>query len=196
MLCALLQFGSLVSAVNRPSPPTARTRRSEPRTALSKRFSSQSSSIRSCAGDDDERRAHHVEPEDRPEFLGQPHQMLHRRGRVQRQHVADHRLVRRMRDRTQFVGGRHCRSISCRADTPTPSLPGQTRSVCERSDEQSILVSPRHGLLRFARNDDAARSSTKSLSTPFDQFGADLIRLFLLRPMAAVRAPDISPDRE
>ncbi|MFK4402446.1 hypothetical protein ABIF31_009003 [Bradyrhizobium elkanii] len=47
MLCALLQFGSLVSAVNRPSPPTARTRRSEPRTALSKRFSSESSSTRS-----------------------------------------------------------------------------------------------------------------------------------------------------
>ena len=47
MLCALLQFGSLVSAVNSPSPPTARTRRSEPRTALSNRFSSESSSIRS-----------------------------------------------------------------------------------------------------------------------------------------------------
>src|SRR3978361_2120503 len=47
MLCALLQFGSEVSAVNRPSPPTARTRRSEPRTALSKRFSSLSSSIKS-----------------------------------------------------------------------------------------------------------------------------------------------------
>ena len=47
MLWALLQFGSEVSAVNRPSPPTARTRRSEPRTALSKRFSSLSSSIRS-----------------------------------------------------------------------------------------------------------------------------------------------------
>src|SRR5882762_4304805 len=47
MLCALLQFGSLVSAVNSPSPPTARTQRSEPRTALSNRFSSESSSTRS-----------------------------------------------------------------------------------------------------------------------------------------------------
>src|ERR1700712_1332828 len=47
MLCALLQFGSEVSAVNSPSPPTARTRRNAPRTALSKRFSSLSSSIRS-----------------------------------------------------------------------------------------------------------------------------------------------------
>ena len=37
----------MVSAVNRPSPPTARTRRSGPRTALSKRFSSLSSSTRS-----------------------------------------------------------------------------------------------------------------------------------------------------
>ena len=47
MLCALLQFGSVVSAVNRPSPPIARTRRSGPRTALSKRFSSLSSLTRS-----------------------------------------------------------------------------------------------------------------------------------------------------
>src|ERR1700744_2559704 len=47
MLCALLQFGSSVSAVNRPSPPIARTRRNGPRTALSKRFSSLSSSTRS-----------------------------------------------------------------------------------------------------------------------------------------------------
>src|SRR6202041_1009696 len=47
MLCALLQFGSLVSAVNRPSPATARTRRNGPRTAFSKRFSSLSSSTRS-----------------------------------------------------------------------------------------------------------------------------------------------------
>src|SRR5260370_15716119 len=48
MLCALLQFGSLVWAVNSRSPPTARTRRSEPRTALSKRLSSESASTRSC----------------------------------------------------------------------------------------------------------------------------------------------------
>src|SRR3984893_10369347 len=47
MLCALLQFGSDVSAVNRASPATARTRRKGPRTALSKRFSSESSSTRS-----------------------------------------------------------------------------------------------------------------------------------------------------
>jgi len=67
----------MVSAVNNPSPPTARTRRSEPRTALSKRFSSESSSITIVAGNDDKRRAHHVEPEDRPQLLGEPHQMLH-----------------------------------------------------------------------------------------------------------------------
>src|ERR1700688_579266 len=47
MLCALLQFGSLVSAGNRPSPAIARTRRNGPRTALSKRFSSDSSLTRS-----------------------------------------------------------------------------------------------------------------------------------------------------
>src|SRR5664279_5031695 len=47
MLCALLQFGSEVSAVNRPSPPIARTLRRGPRTTLSKRFSSESSLTRS-----------------------------------------------------------------------------------------------------------------------------------------------------
>ena len=59
------------------------------------------------AGDDDDRRPHHVEPEDRPELPGQPGQILHRRGRIQQQHVADHRFGRRLRDRTQSVGGRH-----------------------------------------------------------------------------------------
>src|SRR5271165_1932608 len=47
MLWALPQFGSVVSAVNRPSPAIARTRRKAPRTALSNRFSSLSSSTRS-----------------------------------------------------------------------------------------------------------------------------------------------------
>ena len=65
------------------------------------------------AGDDDDRRAHHVEPEDRPQLLGQPRQVLHRRARIQRQHIADHRLGRRLGDRTQSVGGRHRDSVSC-----------------------------------------------------------------------------------
>ena len=34
--------------------------------------------------DDHDRRAHHVEPENRTEFPGQPGQVLHRRGRIQR----------------------------------------------------------------------------------------------------------------
>ena len=57
------------------------------------------------AGDDDDRRTHHVEPEDRPELLGKPGQVLHRRGQIQRQHVADHRLGRRLRNRVQTVLG-------------------------------------------------------------------------------------------
>src|SRR6266850_2421427 len=48
MLCAFCQLGSCVSAVNKASPPSMRTRRSEPRTALSKRFSSLSSATRSA----------------------------------------------------------------------------------------------------------------------------------------------------
>ena len=64
------------------------------------------------AANNDERRAHHVEPEDRPQFLGEPNQMLHRCVGIQRQHVADDRLFRRMRYRTQFVGGRHLGRVS------------------------------------------------------------------------------------
>src|SRR3979409_2319907 len=48
MLCALLQFGSVGQAVNSASPAIRRTRRSEPRTDLSNRFSSLSSSTRSA----------------------------------------------------------------------------------------------------------------------------------------------------
>ena len=65
------------------------------------------------ARDNDKRRTHHVEPVDRPEFFCQPHHVLDRRGRVQRQYVADHWLGRRMRDRTQSVAGRHCGIVSC-----------------------------------------------------------------------------------
>ena len=54
-----------------------------------------------------ERRAHHVEPENRPVFLGHPGEMLRRRRRIHRQHVADHRLGRRVRYRAQFIDGRH-----------------------------------------------------------------------------------------
>ena len=60
------------------------------------------------AGDNDQRRAHHVKPEDGPQFLGQPRQILHRRGRIERQHVADHRFGRRMGDRAQSVARSHC----------------------------------------------------------------------------------------
>jgi hypothetical protein len=51
------------------------------------------------SGYDDERCAHHVEPENRPQLPGKPHQALRRRGRIQRQHVADHGLGRRLRNR-------------------------------------------------------------------------------------------------
>ena len=51
------------------------------------------------AGDKDDRCAHHVEPEDRSELPGEPGEVLHWRRRIQRQHIADHRLGRRLRDR-------------------------------------------------------------------------------------------------
>ena len=52
---------------------------------------------------DDKRRAHHVEPEDRPLLAGDPHQVLDRRPAVDGQHVAQQRRARRMRNWMQFV---------------------------------------------------------------------------------------------
>jgi hypothetical protein len=59
------------------------------------------------AANDHKGHAHHVEPEDRTEFPGHPHQTLDRRGRIQRKCIAEHRLRRRMRDWAQSVLGRH-----------------------------------------------------------------------------------------
>ncbi len=106
------------------------------------------------AGDDDQRRAHHVEPEDRPQFLGQPRQVLHRRGRIQRQHIADHRLGRRMRNRTQSVGRRHCGSFSCpcRASIVIAS---RSAATVIRGDAAHRTRNGRSlDCCRLARNDD------------------------------------------
>src|SRR6202020_2078133 len=179
MLCALLQFGSLVSAVNRPSPPTARTRRSGPRTALSKRFSSLSSSTRSC-----------------PETItiGAPI--------MSSQKIGPNSLASRARfctgavessdsmlPTTGLVGGcgiglnllldAICVSVSCPCTVSTP------RHCDEHSDEAIQFF--------FAGLDCCASLGmtrlgillSESPSTPFDQLGADFFRLFLLRPMAA-----------
>ena len=51
----------------------------------------------------DQRRAHHVEPEDRPLLAGDAHQVLDRRAAVDREHVAQHRRARWMGNRMQLV---------------------------------------------------------------------------------------------
>src|SRR4029453_2356059 len=197
MLCALLQFGSLVSAVNRPSPPTARTRRSEPRTALSKRFSSESSSMRSW-----------------------PETMTSGAPIMSGQKIGPSSLVSRtmcwigalessdsMLPTTGLVGGRGI-GLNLLGDAIAKLSPAVTylsaviaseatllrllrklrrvqvrRSASARRRKQSSSCACGRGLLRrFApRNDDPL---AKPLSTPLDQLGADLFRLFLLRPMA------------
>ncbi len=158
MLCALLQFGSLVSAVNRPSPPIARTRRSDPAHHLVEALFVGQLVDEVMAGDDHDRRAHHVEPEDRPQLLGEPGQMLHRRAGIEREHVADHGLGRRLRNRTQSVLGRHCRMcfpclLSCAARMVV--IPGR----CEAPDPESRDS----GLRCFAspRNDGPKRALAK-----------------------------------
>jgi len=176
----LAQFGSVVSAVNRPSPATARTRRSGPPHRLSKRFSSLSSSTRSAPETMDERRAHHIEPVDRSQLLGEPRQVLHRRGESSEQHVADHGLP----------GGRGIGlnllddAIAVVSPAVSISFRSSFRGWSERTDPNDEIPG---SMPRIARNDDFVVNQTAF--TPFDQFCADLVRLFLLRPMAA------SPDR-
>ena len=51
----------------------------------------------------DQRRAHHVEPEDRPLLAADPHEVLDRRVAVDGEHVAQHRRARRMGNRMQLV---------------------------------------------------------------------------------------------
>ena len=55
------------------------------------------------ARDDDQRCAHHVEPEDRALLARDAHEVLDRRAAVDREHVAQHRRARRMRNRMQLV---------------------------------------------------------------------------------------------
>src|SRR3984893_8038604 len=143
MLCALLQFGSDVSAVKRPSPATARTRRSGPRTALSKRFSSDSSSTRSC-----------------PETItiGAPI--------MSSQKIGPNSLANR---------ARFCTGAVESSDSMLPT----TGLVGGRGIGLSLLFDAICEFVSLPLN------SAEPLSTPFDQLGADLLRLFLLRPMAA-----------
>src|SRR5882757_2311701 len=135
MLWALLQFGSLVSAVNSPSPPTARTLRSEPRTALSKRFSSLSSSTRSW-----------------------PETMTSGAPIMSSQKIGPSSLVSRTKCCTGAVE-------SSDSMLPTTGFVGGCGIGLSLLVDAIILAKP--------------------LSTPFDQPGADFVRLFLLRPMAA-----------
>src|SRR6516162_3306198 len=149
MLCALPQFGSVVSAVNRPSPATARTRRSGPRTALSNRFSSESSSTRSC-----------------PETTTSGAPIM------SSQKIGPSSFASRVR----FCTG---------AEESSDSMLPTTGLVGGRGIGLSLFFA---GVLNFPldRQGMTTSSSAKPLSTPFDQLGADFVRLFLLRPMAAV----------
>src|SRR5580704_16010667 len=194
MLCALLQFGSVVSAVNRPSPATARTRHNGPRTALSKRFSSESSSTRSW-----------------PETMtiGEPI--------MSSQKIGPSSLASRARfctgavessdsmlPTTGLVGGCGI-GLSLLVDAIDWWSPAWSslEAVIPGSRHSGMVRRTRPGISRFRvrcfaspRNDgpdhlaattmrNFPTSSPESPSTPFDQLGADLFRLFLLRPVAA-----------
>src|SRR6266702_3481698 len=178
MLCALIQFGSLVSAVNRPSPPTARTRRSAPRTVLSKRFSSESSSTRSW-------------PE--TTTIGEPI--------MSSQKIGPSSLASRVRcctgaaessdsmlPTTGLVGGcgigssRFLDDIDVRI--PLVVIPG--RCAAWNPESRGCGFGPADHPGTTLQLTPTTASSPKPPSTPFDQLGADLLRLLLLRPMAAV----------
>src|SRR5712672_3405149 len=189
MLCALLQFGSLVSAVNSPSPPTARTLRSEPRTALSKRFSSLSSSTRSW-----------------------PETMTSGAPIMSSQKIGPSSLVSRtkcctgavessdsMLPTTGFVGGcgiglsRLVDAIEVVSPAGCIVPPDAAQRVSDAllsrgpRDEHRWIMGPRSAEQREGRCTASGTRCllSKSSFTPFDQLGADLFRLFLLRPMAA-----------
>src|SRR5262245_29951698 len=176
MLWALLQFGSDVSAVNRPSPPTARTRRNGPRTALSKRFSSESSSTRSW-----------------------PETMTSGAPIMSSQKIGPSSFASRVRfctgaeessdsmlPTTGLVGGcgiglslflfgaiansfpSHIiiASIVARVSEATPGSPAYRCAHAGYTLDCFVAYAP--------RDDDAIASSTKPLPTPFDQLGTDL----------------------
>src|SRR5665213_301701 len=186
MLCALLQFGSVVSAVNRPSPATARTRRSGPRTALSKRFSSLSSSTRSW-----------------PETItiGEPI--------MSSQKIGPNSFASRARfctgavessdsmlPTTGLVGGcgiglsRLVEAIAGYLPVVLPYAPRhpEVRALARLEGRTagtfiaSILRGSPKGL---APQDDAVFASPKFPPAPLDQLVADLLGFFLLGPVAA-----------
>src|SRR6266404_260235 len=67
-----------------------------------------------------------------------------------------------------------------------PDPESRDSPMCNCTSEVRRFASPRNDRSsRFACNDDVVVRSSKSSFTPFDQLGADLVRLFLLRPMAA-----------
>src|SRR5579871_6277019 len=140
MLWALPQFGSVVSAVNSPSPAIVRTRRNGPRTALSNLFSSLSSSTRSW-----------------PETMtiGAPI--------ISSQKIGPSSLASRARFCTGAVE-------SSDSMLPTTGLVGGCGIGASRLPDAIV---------------ELPLASAKPLSPPFDQLRADLLRLFLLRPVAA-----------
>src|SRR6202041_1091490 len=171
MLCALLQFGSLVSAVNRPSPATARTRRNGPRTAFSKRFSSLSSSTRSW-----------------------PETMTSGAPIMSSQKIGPSSLASRARFCTGAVE-------SSDSMLPTTGFVGGCGIGANRLVGAIVWLFPTSVRHREERSDGATQSCltkldcfaalamtalSKPLAPPLDQLGTDFLRLFLLRPVPAV----------
>src|SRR6202790_1613494 len=188
MLCALLQFGSFVCAVNSPSPATARTRRRDPFTSLSNRFSSLSSSTRSCP----ETTTNGV-PIMSSQKIGPSSLAIRVICWIGALESTDSMLPT-----TGFFGGCGI-GLSLLVDAiaiMSPALSPHNRS---HPEVRALSCAPRGmGRLhswphpsRLAQEGSHFRMTTpvvaspKPSSTPFDQPGADLIQLFLLRPVAA-----------
>src|SRR6266480_5451969 len=192
MLCALLQFGSFVCAVNSPSPATARTRRKDPFTALSNRFSSLSSSTRPCPETTTNgvpiMSSQKIGPNSlasRARFcvgaLESSDSMLPTTGFFGGCGIGLSLLVDAIAIMSPAVSLNPCRHCEERLRRSNPLFVGCRRWIASRS-----LSSGARSRDPLARNDGVLYArSPEPLSTPFDQLGADLIRLFLLRPMAA-----------
>src|ERR1700680_449355 len=188
MLCALLQFGSFVYAVKTPSPATARTRRRDPFTALSNRFSSLSSSTRSCP----ETTTNGV-PIMSSQKIGPSSLAIRVICWIGALESTDSMLPT-----TGFFGGCGI-GLSLLVDAISIMSPALSPHNRRHPEVRALSCAPRgmgrlHSWPHPSRLDPQGShlrmttpvvASPKPSSTPFDQLGADLIGLFLLRPVAA-----------
>ena len=95
------------------------------------------------AGDEDQRRAHDVELEDRAVFPGKAEEALDRRFRVERKRVADDGLGRRLRNAVGCLGGRHSHFLSSVAPPSAALSFCKETSIAATKGHRGVSAGPR-----------------------------------------------------